>query len=107
MKGRRRQAQKGVEGGCCKTCEMCGLRVSTPEGLGRGQTEEMPEARGEHGDAADPEVEGMMPIVEVALEQKRKGRTERRTSSTWAPDARLSNRSKSAAAAAAGCWTTG
>ena len=40
------QAQEDVEGGCCKGREMamCGLRLSTPEGRGRGQTEEMSEA---------------------------------------------------------------
>ena len=49
----------------------------------------------------------MMPIVEVALDHKRKGRTERRTLRTWAPDAGPSNRSTSTAAAAAGCWIAG
>ena len=35
-----------------------------------------------HGDAADPEVEAMMPVVDVALGHKGKRRTEGRTSST-------------------------
>ena len=48
-----------------------------------------------HGDAADPEVEGMMPIVEVALDSKREGADVRHMAST------------SAAAAMAGCRTAG
>ena len=86
---------------------MCWLRASTPEGCCRGRAEGMPEARGEHGDAADPGVEGMMPIVEVALEHKMEGRTEGRTSVTWAPNARPTTRRTFAAAATGGYRTAG
>ena len=80
---------------------VCGLRVSTQEGCGLGRAEELPGARGEHGDAADPEVRAMMPLVDVALDHKKNGRTKRRMWSTWATNARLT--STTASAAAAGC----
>ena len=63
--------------------------------------------RGKHGDAADPEVEGMMPLVDVAQDHNRKGRTETLTLSTWDPNARPSARSMSAVAAAAGFLPAG
>ena len=96
------QALESIEGDCCKVRRMCGLGVSTPEGSGQGRTEGMPEARGRHGDAAGPEGEGMMPVLEVALGHQGKTRTEGRTSSTWTPDARPRTRSTSAAAATVG-----
>ena len=62
----------------------------------------MPDARGGHGELADPGVNGLMPIVEVALSHKGKKMTEGRTSITWTLDARTGTRSTLAAAATAG-----
>ena len=67
------EALEGVEVDCCEARGMCGLKLSTPEGCCRGRTQGMPEARGRHGDAPDLEVEGMMPVGEVALGNKGKG----------------------------------
>ena len=87
-----RQALEGGEGDCSKTRKLGGLGMSTPERSGRGRTDGMQEARGRHQDAAGPEVEEVMPVVEDTLGQK--GRGGRRgghqahgpPTTGWAPD---------------------
>ena len=85
------QWPKDVEGGRCKAGSRNGS-VWT-----QGNDTEGPWSRGWEGrrscrrrkactgTRADPEVEGMMPFVAVALDHKRNGRSKRQTSSTWAP----------------------
>ena len=72
------------------------------------QTVEQLEAPGLRGDTADPEVEGMMPFLDVALDHMRCALTSMwQTSRALTPEAGLCTTSTSTTAAAAGCSSAG
>ena len=59
QRSRRRRTLRGAAARLVREMEVCWPRVWTAEGRGLDRTEVLLEARGDHGDAADPVVEGI------------------------------------------------